>query len=267
MERWKGIWELSRKRVMSTVGADMLKFILAYPKSHIAIVESLPEIVPLLESEHLLTFWLFMQKLMEKNVGQPLISMGTFYDSLSYVQLQCYLLGSTTSPTSSTRISIASSHQTKKIEVDHLHDFQESLLDYIASRFKVSTENGDSFFGDKNFVILSGKIYPECIEMVDSVVNSAPDSLPPLISLVSRMENESDVLNLVNSRAFAKKEAIVKTLITYWAVYPHLKALHKPHTGCLMRTVFIKVLMEEMYKEISDKDLLKKIESLGSEIS
>ena len=213
---------LERKKVMSSIGTDMLKFIIAHPKSHENVMNSLPEIVKLLESEHLLTFWLFMQKLVETNSGSDFISMEPFYDNLSGDQLRYFLLGATSdAPTTTTRASIASSQETKKIEMDHLSDFVESLIDHIASRYTFSTRTGDAFFG-QNLDILSKKLYPECIGLVQTIINSSPFSLAPLINLMARLTTTDAFNNIIESEAFSDKVVVAKSLLVYWSVYPHL---------------------------------------------
>lgn len=58
-----------RKRIMTLIGADMLRFIETHPRvqSIEMVNESLTEIVPLLESDHLVILWKFYGKLLVKD--------------------------------------------------------------------------------------------------------------------------------------------------------------------------------------------------------
>jgi hypothetical protein len=60
-----------RKRIMSSIGGDMLNYILNYPQSNATdrVVKSLKEIVPLLDNEILLVFWVFFGKLAQSQGG------------------------------------------------------------------------------------------------------------------------------------------------------------------------------------------------------
>lgn len=133
-----------RKRVMSSIGGDMLAFIArkAKTKSICLVMDSLTEIIPLLNVDHFVVFWLFYQKI--EGPISPLMDSTT--SEQRYFFLLNYEYPTVVTPVTPGRLSFSGSPNTIKMDLEENWKLvSEAFCVELGRRFKISAQEGDQF--------------------------------------------------------------------------------------------------------------------------
>ncbi|KAH6561668.1 hypothetical protein BASA62_009663 [Batrachochytrium salamandrivorans] len=139
-----------RKRVMSSIGSDILQYIETHPDKVLeTVATSFKEIVPLLEGDHLVIFWKFFQKL-QSNENSPIddnYTLDNFYSKLSSKQIRRCLLYqhpiSPNSPLTSQTDTGTPATFSLVTDLDGWEMLCTSIYVYIAKRYESSSDAGD----------------------------------------------------------------------------------------------------------------------------
>ncbi|KAJ3305040.1 hypothetical protein HDV03_002122 [Kappamyces sp. JEL0829] len=201
-----------RKRVMTSVGRDMLAYLEANPTDDIVdtVVKSANEIVPLLDPDHLPLFWKFFQKvaLFHKS------SLSIFFNSLSNSQKLSLLTQHSPSVSPQRQSSIGSAvgdavtpiKRSLSISGKMREDAAElahSLLQEISRRYSSSTEAGDVFLGEATALLSLGSNPSAGTEQPLSMNAAEPKGLVTRLTLVDDEPIPSLVTNLLGSKGLA----------------------------------------------------------------
>ena len=184
---------------------------------------------------------------------------------MSIIQIRNFLVGPAIS-SPFTKNSMASSPETKKIELDNMQEFEDSLIDYIVRRYSISTTLGDSYFRE-DLSILIENLYPGCLKSTrDS--RESPIQLAPVIKLLSRAETAGTFKNIVHSRAFTDRQSLIKTIIVYWSTFSYLGLYGKNLAGDLFNEFGdFRVWLDNWLKvELNGDPLVSRIKDFASNL-
>ncbi|KAK6099443.1 hypothetical protein BDV3_001222 [Batrachochytrium dendrobatidis] len=217
-----------RKRVMSSIGSDILRYVETHPDEMLrTVVDSFKEIVPLLEGDHLIIFWKFFQKL-QSNENVPMdasYTLDNFYSKLSSQQIRRCLLFQRPSLIHSPNMAYAiadtpfSATSPVVTDPDGWEMLCTSIHEYVGHRYEQSTALGDQTLQDAQDLITI-LFYPEAdpfhqeISLMDKIVHFAPNPVKCIFSILN-----SSMITSQDQRTM-----LLRSFVLHWALFAFLRA-------------------------------------------
>ncbi|KAL2920061.1 hypothetical protein HK105_200127 [Polyrhizophydium stewartii] len=218
-----------RKRVMSSIGADILRFLDSHPEQMMQrVVESFDEIVPLLEGDHLLIFWKFYKRLQSNE--------GNLYAKLTQKQISRFLsyqhgISPSSSQTPGTPNMGFSSGPRSAVsiitDVEGWEALCAEILTYIAQQYEQSPQAGER--------TLCGGASSLLAASAAAVQSLAPHEITPADKIVCCSRNPAGcVISLLRSDCVALAEigtSLLQSIVLHWGMFEvlqpfGLRALH-----------------------------------------
>ncbi|KAI8926157.1 hypothetical protein BC831DRAFT_457722 [Entophlyctis helioformis] len=219
-----------RKRVMSSIGSDILKYIETHPEQMMqTVVASFAEIVPLLEGDHLIIFWKFFKNFRSHEqslMGSP-YTIEDLYSKLTSKQLRRFLLYQhsmspmmlqtpyTPAGTPSSALSVVS-------DIAGWETLCSEIYTYIAHCYETSTEDGDRLLGESADIFLATSVSTQAspfhqeISPADKILHFARSTAACLVAMLS-----SSILVTPETRPL-----FLRNIVLHWALFEPLR-----HTG------------------------------------
>ncbi|KAJ1341889.1 hypothetical protein BSLG_003542 [Batrachochytrium salamandrivorans] len=203
-----------RKRVMSSIGSDILQYIETHPDKVLeTVATSFKEIVPLLEGDHLVIFWKFFQKL-QSNENSPIddnYTLDNFYSKLSSKQIRRCLLYqhpiSPNSPLTSQTDTGTPATFSLVTDLDGWEMLCTSIYVYIAKRYESSSDAGDQAIdGARDLISISFSTdsdpFHQEISLTDKIIHFAPNPTTCISSILNSSIVESKEQRILILRSY-----------------------------------------------------------------
>eukprot|EP00842_Homolaphlyctis_polyrhiza_P002253 jgi/Hompol1/3028/HPOL_003098-RA len=222
-----------RKRVMSSIGSDILQYIEIHPEQMLQpVVDSFAEIVPMLEGDHITIFWKFYKRLQssEHGVLNAIYTLDNFYSKLCPKQIRKFLLYqhgmAQTIPQTPLNPTLRRSNSlTAPITITDVEGWEllcAEIHSFIAHCYETSPMTGDRSMLELSDLLLTcsaehNSPFHQEISVPDKIIHFSRDPAACLISLL-----QSSYL------PHAIRPVFLRECVLHWALFEPLK-----HTGFL----------------------------------